>query len=529
MNRVLVTGKLDPIALDILRRDPELHVEDRPDLPLAQIEALIGDYHCLVSRSETPVERALIDKAPNLRVIARAAVGVGNIDIEYATEKGILVLNTPGLNTNSAAELTLGLLIACARKIVPAHMTMAQLGWDRHRFTGRELRGKTIGIVGLGNVGHRVAKFAHGLDMKVLAYDPYITPQIFERHQATRCESLDDLIKRCDVVTVHVPKTRETTGMIGRRELSLLREGAIVLNAARGGIIDEPALLEALKSGRVAAAGIDTWDVEPPKANPFKDLPNVVMTPHIGASTAEAQKAIGIAIAEQTVRALRGDVVDFPVNMPQMRVLEGSQAKRYTVLAERLGKIAAQYIDFVPTRLEATCQGSIKGDDGTLIRLSFLKGFLQHGSEDLVTHVNAERKAASRGLVVAPGDDDDARDYESSVRFVLSAGQDRELVVSGVVFSGGHLRLTQLDGFMFEMEPVGTLLVTKNQDRPGMIGVIGTTLGNRKVNIDQFELARNKPGGEAMALIRIDGEANDAALDELRGKPGITLVKRITL
>lgn len=538
MQRVLVTGKLDPIALEILRRESDIHVDDKPDLGLDQIMESIDAYDCLVSRSETAVERPLIDKGSRLRVIARAAVGVGNIDVDYATEKGILVLNTPGLNTNSAAELTFGLLLAAVRKLVPAHVTMQKLGWDRHRFTGRELRGKTIGIVGLGNVGHRVAKFARGFDMHVLAYDPYLAQHVFERHQADRCQQLDDLLRRCDVLTVHVPKNKETTGMIGRRELALLPDGAVVLNAARGGIIDEKALLDALKTGKVSAAGIDTWDVEPPKENPFKELPNVVMSPHIGASTVEAQRAIGVSIAEQTVRALRGDVVDFPVNMPQMRVLEGSMAKRYTVLAERLGRLAAQFIDFVPSRLEATCQGSIAasggpgpagaGDDGTLIRLSFLKGFVQHTSEDLVTHVNAERKAQARGLEVVAAHDPDARDYESAIRFVLSAGA-RELSIAGVVFSGGHMRLTQLDEFMFEMEPRGRLLVTKNLDQPGMIGVIGTTLGQRGVNIDQFELARNRPGGEAMALIRVDTDASDADLDELRGKPGITLVKRVSL
>lgn len=527
MQRVLITGKLAQVAFDLFGQEPEVELTYRPDLPYEQILDLIDGFDCLVSRSETPVTREMIDRGTRLRVIARAAVGVGNIDIDYATEKGILVLNTPGMNTNSAAELTMGLLLSVMRKIVPAHQNMQKGGWDRHRFSGFELRHKTIGIVGLGNVGHRVAKFARGFDMKVLAYDPYIADRVFEQHGARKV-SLDELCREADVITVHVPKNKETTGMIGPHQLGLTRPGVVLLNAARGGVIQEAPLLEALKTGRVRGAGIDTWDVEPVKDNPFAELPQVTMTPHIGASTEEAQIAIGRTVAEQTLKALRGEVVDYPVNMPQMRILEGSPAKRYTALAEKLGRFAFQYADFSPSSLELLHRGGLDENDVRLVRLAFFKGFLQNASDELITYVNAERKAAQQGIHTTMGIDPMSDQYESSVRFVLSAPGKR-LQVAGVVYGAGHMRVTLVNDFVFEMEPRGTLLVTTNIDRPGMIGYIGTVLGNHQVNIDEFELARNRQGGEAMALIRVDEEAPDKVLTALMQHPGMTSARRIRL
>ncbi|MFM7202544.1 MAG: phosphoglycerate dehydrogenase [Myxococcota bacterium] len=527
MHRVLITGKLAQVALDLFASAPDVEVVYKPDLPYPQLLELVDGFDCLISRSETPIPRELIDRATRLKVIARAAVGVGNIDIEYATERGILVLNTPGMNTNSAAELTLGLLLAVQRKIVLAHNNMASEGWDRHRFSGWELRGKTIGIIGLGNVGHRVARFARGFEMKVLAYDPYIADRVFELHGAQKV-TLEQLCREADVITVHVPKTRETSGMLAKQQLDWMKQGVILLNAARGGVIDEAVLLEGLQSGKVRGAGVDTWMVEPPVDNPFRHLSNVVMTPHIGASTVEAQYLIGKTVAEQSIRALRGEVVDYPVNMPQMRVLEGSSSRYYTVLSEQLGRFAAQYVGFSPSQLDVMHRGKFDENDVRLIRLAFLKGYLQASSDELITYVNAERKAQQRGLGVRVHSDSVLDGYENGVRFRLSGGQ-QQMQVGGVVFGENQMRLTRLNDYIFEMEPRGTLLVTINKDQPGMIGVIGTVLGKHDVNIDEFELARNRPGGEAMALIRVDSDASELALSELRARPGMTGVKRIRL
>jgi len=526
MYKILITGSIHQIGLEILCKEKDIEIQYAPDLAFAEIFKIIAPFHCILSRSETPVTRELIDEAPNLKVIARAAVGIGNIDVNYATEKGILVINTPGKNTNSAAELTIGLLLSAIRKIIPAHSHMSKLKWDRHIFTGMELFGKTIGIIGLGNVGHRVARYAKAFEMEVLAYDPYIAEEVFERYHAEKC-TLDELISSADIITLHVPKTEETTGMIGAEEFSRMKSGVVILNTARGGIIQEKSLLEELKSGRVAAAGIDTWEVEPPKHNPFRDLPQVVMSPHVGASTTEAQKRIAESIATQTSRALRGEVVDYPVNMPSVQVLGSGLVSSYTSLAEKLGVFSSQYIEFTPTNLEISYRGKLARYDGTLLRLCFLKGLLQ-SKQDYVSYVNADQQAENVGLHIEEIDDSGFTDYESALKCTLFASG-RQFTIGGVVFSGPHPRINLINSFVCEFEVEGTILATTNQDRPGMVGVLGTCLGKNGVNIDQFQLSRNTRGGEALSLIRVDDDLPDSVVKEIRKQEGITSVCKIVL
>jgi D-3-phosphoglycerate dehydrogenase / 2-oxoglutarate reductase len=525
--RILVTGALHPLALETWQAAPDVQVDYRPDLPYAEILPIAGAYHALVTRSETDVTRELIDAATQLKVIARAAVGIGNIDVDYATEKGILVINTPGKNTNSAAELTLGLLLAAMRKIVPAHRRMEEHGWERHQFSGRELAGKTLGIIGLGNVGHRVARFAQGFEMEVLAYDPYIADDAFERCHAHKME-LDDLIEQADVVTVHVPLNAETRNLIDAGHLARMKDGVVILNAARGGIINEEALLAALRSGKVGAAGIDTWSTEPPPRNPFVDLPNVVMTPHIGASTLEAQLRIAASISEQTLRALRDEVVDYPVNMPRLRVLTNPRVKFYTVLAEKLGSFAVQSLDFNPRRIQVTYRGELTHEEGLMVRRAFLKGFLKRSSDAAITFVNAEQKATERGIAIDEVDDPAFSEYLSAVQFVVQ-DHDHSFKVAGVVFGENNYRLSQVNDFSFEVIPDGVLLWVINNDRPGVIGDIGTILARGGINISQFELSRNMPGGQAMSLLRVDSSVDNAVLESLRAIPNVVSVRRIAI
>ncbi|MCH2266041.1 MAG: phosphoglycerate dehydrogenase [SAR324 cluster bacterium] len=526
MYKILVTGSIHEIGLEMLRKEKDIKIHFAPDLPLAEILKIIAPFHCILTRSETPVPKELIDKAPKLKVIARAAVGIGNIDVDYATEKGILVINTPGKNTNSAAELTIGLLLSAMRKIIPAHIHMSKLKWDRHTFTGTELLGKTIGIIGLGNVGHRVARYAKAFEMEVIAYDPYIADEVFERHHARKC-TWDELISTSDVITLHVPKTEETTGMIGAKEFSRMKSGVVILNSARGGVIQEKSLLEELKSGKVAAAGIDTWEEEPPQDNPFRNLPQVVMSPHVGASTTEAQMRIAESIANQTPRALRGEVVEYPVNMPSVQVLGSGPVASYASLAEKLGVFSSQYISFTPTHLEIKYRGKLAKQDGTLLRLCFLKGLLQ-SHKNFVSYVNADQQAENVGLHIEETEDPGFTDYESALKCTFT-GAGKEFAIGGVVFSGPHPRITLINSFVCEFEAEGTILATTNQDRPGMVGILGTCLGKNGVNIDQFQLARNTRGGEALSLIRVDDDLPEAVVEELRNKEGITSVVKIVL
>jgi D-3-phosphoglycerate dehydrogenase len=526
MYKVLITGALHSSAIESLQQEPDLEIDYCPDLPKDEILNRIHQYECIVTRSETSIQKELIDRATNLKVIARAAVGIANIDVDYATEKGILVIHTPGKNTNSAAELTLSLLLAAIRNVVPAHLNMQNGGWDRHRYTGTELLHKTIGIIGLGNVGHRVAQFCRAFDMQVLAYDPYISDEVFDRHGAQK-SSLEEICEKADIVTLHTPKNKETIGIIGAEQIASMKEGVVIINAARGGIIDEAALLEGLRSNKVKAAGIDTWETEPPPDNPFAGMPNVVMTPHIGASTLEAQVRIGASVASQVPRALRGEVVDFPVNMPRVQILEGDLVSSYTTLAEKLGVFASQYLLFSPSHLELKYRGTLAKQNVALLRLCFLKGLLGRKHES-VSFVNAEQIAESTGLRIEEEKDLHFTDYENALKCTLSS-RDQTFTIGGVVFSGPHPRLTLVNGFVLEMEPTGTILAIKNNDQPGMVGALGACLGENGVNIDQFSLGRDKRGGEAMALIRVDNDLPDTLIEQLQNLSGINFARKIVL
>jgi D-3-phosphoglycerate dehydrogenase len=362
--------------------------------------------------------------------------------------------------------------------------------------------------------------------MEVLAYDPYIADEVFERHNSKKC-TWDELLSSADIISLHVPKNSETTGMIGAKEFSRMKSGVVILNAARGGIIQEKSLLEELKSGKVAAAGIDTWEEEPPQGNPFRDLPQVVMSPHVGASTTEAQIRIAKSIASQTPRALRGEVVEFPVNMPSVKILGSGPVASYVSLAEKLGVFSSQYIDFVPTHLDIEYRGKLAENDVTLLRLCFLRGLLQ-SKKNFVSYVNADQQAKNVGLHIEETDDPGFTDYESALKYTLT-GEGKKFALGGAVFSGPHPRITLINGFVCEFEAEGTIMVSTNRDRLGMVGFLGTSLGKNGVNIDQFQLARNIRGGEALALIRVDDDLPESVVEEIRKKEGITSVSKIVL
>ena len=526
-HHILITGALHPLAQELLQAANDVRVSYRPDLPYEEVLALMGDVHALITRSETKVTAEMIDRAPQLKVIARAAVGIGNIDVEHATERGILVINTPGKNTNSAAELTMGLLLATMRKVVPAHLRMQANGWERHRFTGRELAGKTLGIIGLGNVGARVARFARAFDMRLLGLDPYVADEHFESLHLRKVD-LPTLLAESDVVTVHTPLSAETRNLIGAEHFALMKPGVVVLNVARGGLIDEAALLEHLHSGHVAAAGIDTWNEEPSRDNPFRGMEQVVMTPHIGASTVEAQERVAASIAEQTLLALRDEVVDFPVNMPRLRVLTDPRTKYYTVLAEKLGSFAQQSLDFNPSHIEVWYRGQLTSDEGLMLRRAFLKGFLKNTANESITFVNAEKKATERQIQISDAEDPAFSEYASAVSFIITNAE-HQFSVGGVVLGENNYRLSHVNDFAFEVIPDGNLLYIINNDRPGVIGEVGMTLARHSVNISQFELSRNMPGGQAMSLIRTDSPVDNAVLAELRSIRNMVAVRRIVV
>jgi D-3-phosphoglycerate dehydrogenase len=527
--RVLITGHLHESAIEGFHQNNRFEVVYAPDCSREELMRHVPSSQVLVTRSETDVDRSVIDAAPSLKLIARAAVGVGNIDIAHATQKGILVINCPGQNTNSAAELTMGLLLAMVRNLPQAHQTMKQGGWDRHRFSGREVRGKRIGIVGLGNVGHRVAKFAHGFDMHVSAYDPYIANEIFERYQVKAYTDLEEMLKHIDILSVHVPLNQETKNMIDGRMLSLMPQGSYVVNAARGGIIHEQDLVAHLNSGHLAGAAIDTWEKEPKPLPDLLNHPKVWCSPHIGASTLEAQIAIGQTVLKQVEKAMSGGVVDYPVNLPEVTVIESPMLKAYTVLAEKLGAIAGHLLAFNPNRFELLYRGDLAHLNHSIIKLAFAKGYLAQVVDDYVSFVNVSSQLERSGIKITETKDPGFQSYKSALKVRILGSGGQELTIGGVVFEDKYLRLTLVNDFFFEVEPTGDLVVIENHDRPGVIGDVGHFMAKRGVNIDSFTLSRNRLGGRAMAILKTDSPLSSEAATQLGQLTNIIAVHKVHL
>ena len=526
---ILITGKLHPDAVKGFAALEKTRLEYNPDCPREELLEKIKDVHILVTRSETTVDGELMEKAPTLKVVARAAVGVGNIDLEEATKRGVLVMNTPGKNTNSAAELSLGLLLAMMRKIPSAHNRVKEGGWDRHKFTGLELRNKTIGLVGLGHVGHRVAKFCNGFDMQVLGYDPYISTEVFKRNNVKLCPSLEEMVSQVDILSVHVPLNKETNGMIDYDLLKKMPAGSFVVNAARGNIIGEEDILKALNEGHIQGAAIDTFVGEPAPVKALIEHPNVFCSPHIGASTLEAQHAIGMTVVEQVGKFLEGGVVDYPVNLPEVGVMDQPILKAYAVLSEKLGSVCGQILDFNPERVVFHYRGDISGLDNSILRLSWMKGFAGQKLDDYVSFVNVASHIEAMGITLEEATDPNFKSYKSAIKVVVYGASGEEVTVGGVVFDDRYLRISMINDFYFEVEPTGHLLVIENNDMPGVVGAVGTELAQHNVNISSFNLSRNTKGGAAMAMVCVDGELTSEVTKKLKSLDHIVSMHTLSL
>lgn len=526
--KVLVTDTIAENGLELLRHEQGLTVDVKPGIPHEELLAIVGEYEALVTRSQTAVDAEVIEAGANLRVIARAAIGVDNIDLEAATEKGILVVNCPYDNVVSAAEHTMALLLACCRNLVHADASLRNGTWDRKRFLGTELHEKTLGIVGLGKVGSRVATMANGFGMRVLAYDPYIADSKFERVGVEKMETLEDLLRRSDILTIHTPKTEETLAMVGEAQLRLLPPGAVVVNCARGGIVVEDDLLAALEAGHVAAAGIDVWEDEPATGKPLQQQPQVVITPHLGANTTEAQTRIGTTVAEQVIKALRDETVDHPVNMPNLKASLMDRVANFAVLAEKIGSFGEQYAQGRINNIDIIYQGELASTSTDLLTMALLKGFISETSDQRITYVNARRKAEDRGLSINEVRDPVAGSYKSSMKVVFH-GEEETLSLVGTLFDERYPHIVQLDQYYFDIIPDGRFIIMKNEDKPGVIGEIGTILGKARVNIARWELGRVQEGGNAIAAIQIDTPVPEDVLARIRAAQHILDVQVVRL
>ena len=528
-NNVLITGKLHNDAIRLFESDSQINLIYKPDCKFDQFKEALKSAQVLVTRSETRIDQNLIDHAPELKIIARAAVGVGNIDLNYATKKGILVMNTPGKNTNSAAELTVALLLGMLRHIPESHSHMKRGGWDRHMFTGLELRGKRVGLVGLGNVGHRVAKFCLGFDAEVMCYDPYIAPSQFHKHGVQQVASLKELAQEVDILSVHVPKNKETTGMISKEILQYLGPQGFFINAARGGVVDENDLHSALNNGLIAGAALDTFENEPEPMESLVNHEKCWVSPHIGASTIEAQLAIGKTVYEQVKKALEGTVVDYHVNLPDVGVIDNSLTKSYSTLAEKLGSLVGQILDFNPREIRMQYRGDISDKDNSLVKLSFMKGYADQVVDGFVSFVNAGQEFEKLGIEITEETDPHFESYRSALKVTVTGNANETLTIGGIVFEERHLRLTLLNDFYFEVEPRGHMVLVQNEDKPGVIGDLGLQLAKANVNISSFNLSRNKKGGGAMALLGVDSPLDNKKVVDIEEIPHVTRVKALRL
>jgi D-3-phosphoglycerate dehydrogenase len=524
--KVLVLEGMTERGLEILRAEG-WSVDQQKALPPAELSGLIEPYHAVLVRSGSKITPEVVDAASSLKVIGRAGVGVDNVDLDAATRRGIVVMNSPGGNIASTAELTLTLLFALARPVAAADAAMKAERWDRKAFAGVELGGKRIGVVGLGRVGREVAARALGLGMDVWGYDPFVSPTVAEKLRI-RLGSFDELLQGSDYLTLHTTLSKETRHLLGKEAFAKVKPGIRIVNAARGELIDDEALLAALDSGRVAGAGLDVHSQEPPKDWRLVKHPKVVATPHIGASTAEAQERVGTDIAVQVRDFLKGGVIQQAVNFFQLSLDVFDQVKPAMDLAERLGLFVSQVCRGGSLeRMEIGLYGEFRELDTKPVLSAAVAGILRPVVPG-VTVVNALAVARERGVEILESTSSAPISFSNLMALRLKTSEE-DLSVAGTVFGREHLRLVDVDGVEVDTIPQGNLLFVKNEDTPGVVGQVGTALGHRKVNIARMGLGRKPGSGRAIMLIEVDDEVPETVLAELAKLPGIREARFVRL
>ncbi|MER3414860.1 MAG: phosphoglycerate dehydrogenase [Gemmataceae bacterium] len=526
--QVLVSDPLEESGLEVLRQ-AGLEVQYAPGLKGAALREALRSADGLIVRSGTRITAEHLEEPGRLRAIVRAGVGVDNIDVAAATRKGIVVMNTPGGNTLSTAEHTWALLLALVRHVPRAHASLCQGRWERAQFVGTQLAGKTLGIVGLGRVGREVARRALAFDMKVLAYDPFLSAERAAQLGVTPIGQLDELLAQCHILTLHVPLTEETRGFIGARELARLPKGAWLINCARGGLVDEQALVQALRSGHLAGAALDVFAQEPPAADhPLFSLPNVVCTPHLGASTREAQSTVAREAAQLLADYLLKGIIQFAVNVAAVDRSELQELRLYLDMARRLGLLHAQMNQGAPRRALLQYRGDIAARNTRLLTAAFAAGLLELRLAQQVNLVNAELLARERGIELVEEKSSAKGDFSTLIRTVVET-EKKTYVAAATLFGNQYLRLVHLGPYHLDAYLDGIMLIFSHRDMPGLIGFIGTVFGKHQVNIAQMAVGRQQPGGEAIAVLNLDSMPPEAALAEVRSHPLISSMSVVKL
>jgi D-3-phosphoglycerate dehydrogenase len=520
--RILVREPISEAGLAHLRARFDV-VEDY-DSDLASI---IAEYEAIVVRSATRIDAPLIDRATRLRVIGRAGVGVDNIDVDAATRRGVVVANAAETTVVSAAEHTIALILALARNVPQAHGALKAGRWDRTRFAGIELAGKTLGVLGLGRIGREVARRAQALGMNVVAYDPFVSAERFRDLGAEQAESLDGVLSRADVITLHLPLSDETRRVLDAKAFARMRDGVRIVNAARGELVDERALLEALAAGKVAGAALDVFGTEP-YAGPLLELENVVVTPHLAGSTTEAQDRAGVVIAEQVTAALEGGLVQTAVNIPVVEPGELEALGPFVPLATKLGRLAMGLAQGWPRKLVVAAHGPLADHDTRLLTVAALNGAFQGRVDEAVNYVNAPVIASERGIEVSEQRVAESGDYTNLLRIIVTVA-DREVEVSGTTVGLDHrLFLAGALGYEIDIEIAPRMIFLVYRDVPGVIGRVGTMCGDVGVNIASMAVSRRRPGGGALMVFSVDSEAPPGLVGQIHGS-GFDLVRFISL
>jgi D-3-phosphoglycerate dehydrogenase len=528
MTRVLISDKLESGGLELLRQ-AGFELDERSGLTGAALLSALQAADGVIVRSGTRLTPELLENPGRLKTIVRAGVGVDNIDVAAATRRGIVVMNTPGGNTVSTAEHTITMLLALARHIPAADASVHQGKWERTKFVGTQLAGKTLGIVGLGRVGREVARRAAGLDMKVLGHDPFLSPERAAQLGIESVSDLDQLLPQCDFLTVHTPLTDETANLIGARELGLMKPGSRILNCARGGIINESALADALRSGHLAGAALDVFGQEPPPSDhPLLNLPNVVVTPHLGASTTEAQESVAREAAQLMIDFLTRGVVQFAVNMAAVDRTELEELRLYVNMAHRLGLLHAQMCQGAIRKAELHYRGEIARRSTKLVTAAFAAGLLEFHLAQNVNIVNAELLAHERGIEIVEQSSGKKGDFSTLIRADVVT-EKKTYTAAGTLFGNQYLRLVQLGPYHLDSFMDGTMLIFTHRDVPGLIGFIGTIFGKHRVNIAQMTVGRQVAGGEAIAVLNLDSQPPDEAIAEIRAHPQISSISLVRL
>jgi D-3-phosphoglycerate dehydrogenase len=528
MARVFISDKLETAGLELLRL-AGLDLDNRSGLSGAALQEAIHSADGVIVRSGTRITAELLENPGKLRAIVRAGVGVDNIDVAAATRKGIVVMNTPGGNTVSTAEHTITLLMSLSRHIPSADASIHQGKWERGKFVGTQLAGKTLGVVGLGRVGREVARRATGLDMAVIGFDPFLSP---ERAGQLGIESMPDLaslLPRVDFLTVHTPLTAETRDLIGARELGMMKKGARIINCARGGIINEGALAEALRAGHIAGAALDVFVEEPPRADhPLLALPNVVTTPHLGASTVEAQESVAREAAQLMIDFLTKGVIQFAVNMAAVDRTELEELRQYVDIARRLGLLHAQMAQGSIQRAVLGYRGEVARRSTKLITAAFAAGLLEYRLAEHVNIVNAELLARERGIDIVEQSSGKKGDFSTLIKAEVTTDK-KSYTAAATLFGHQYLRIVQLGPYHLDTFMDGVMLILTHRDVPGLIGFIGTIFGKHQVNIAQMTVGRQIAGGEAIAVLNLDSMPPEDALKEVRAHPQISSLSVVTL